>query len=146
MLFLFRSAPEVEKRIHSKLFRKFWRSRGTKEPAYITVMICRCSDHWSMFFSIALNLLLESMTLIISRYTHKHTTNEGCTILVNKQEPITTLPFLLQSSYFGKKHPLRAKYWNEVVKVYIFFIRYSSSVYFRYFHFPQPIRFEWVGG
>ena len=39
MLFLFRSAPEVEKRIHSKLFRKFWRSRGTKEPAYITV-------HW----------------------------------------------------------------------------------------------------
>ena len=39
MLFLFRSAPEVEKRIHSKLFRKFWRSRGTKEPAYITVII-----------------------------------------------------------------------------------------------------------
>ena len=38
MLFLFRSAPEVEKRIHSKLFRKFWRSRGTKEPAYITVI------------------------------------------------------------------------------------------------------------
>ena len=37
MLFLFRSAPEVEKRIHSKLFRKFWRNRGTKEPAYITV-------------------------------------------------------------------------------------------------------------
>ena len=37
MLFLFRSAPEVEKRIHSKLFRKFWRSRGTKEPAHITV-------------------------------------------------------------------------------------------------------------
>ena len=37
MLFLFRSAPEVEKRIHSKLFHKFWRSRGTKEPAYITV-------------------------------------------------------------------------------------------------------------
>ena len=37
MLFLFRSAPEVEKRIHSKLFRKFWRSRDTKEPAYITV-------------------------------------------------------------------------------------------------------------
>ena len=31
MLFLFRSAPEVEKRIHSKLFRKFWRSRGTKK-------------------------------------------------------------------------------------------------------------------
>ena len=38
MLFLFRSAPEVEKRIHSKLFRKFWRSRGTKEPAYTTVV------------------------------------------------------------------------------------------------------------
>ena len=37
MLFLFRSAPEDEKRIHSKFFRKFWRSRGTKEPAYITV-------------------------------------------------------------------------------------------------------------
>ena len=39
MLFLFRSALEVEKRIHSKLFRKFWRSRGTKEPAYITVLL-----------------------------------------------------------------------------------------------------------
>ena len=39
MLFFFRSAPEVEKRIHSKLFRKFWRSRGTKEPAYITVLL-----------------------------------------------------------------------------------------------------------
>lgn len=39
MLFLFRSAPEVEKRIHSKLFRKFWRSRGTKEPAYITLYV-----------------------------------------------------------------------------------------------------------
>ena len=38
MLFLFRSAPEVEKRMHSKLFRKFWRSRGTKEPTYITVL------------------------------------------------------------------------------------------------------------
>ena len=38
MLFLFRSAPEVEKRIHSKFFCKFWRSRGTKEPAYITVV------------------------------------------------------------------------------------------------------------
>ena len=43
MLFLFRSAPEVEKRIHSKLFRKFWRSRGTKEPAYINVH--RCEVH-----------------------------------------------------------------------------------------------------
>ena len=39
MLFLFKSAPEVEKRIHSKLFRKIWRSRGTKEPAYITVIV-----------------------------------------------------------------------------------------------------------
>ena len=29
MLFLFRSAPEVEKRIHSKWFRKFW-----EEPGY----------------------------------------------------------------------------------------------------------------
>ena len=29
--------PKLKKRIHSKLFRKFWRSRGTKEPAYITV-------------------------------------------------------------------------------------------------------------
>ena len=28
MLFLFRSAPEVEKRIHSKLFRKFWEEPG----------------------------------------------------------------------------------------------------------------------
>ena len=40
MLFLFRSAPEVEKRIHSKLFRKFWMSRGIKEPAYITLLLC----------------------------------------------------------------------------------------------------------
>ena len=30
--------PKLEKKIHSKLFRKFWRSRGTKEPAYITVV------------------------------------------------------------------------------------------------------------
>ena len=29
--------PKLKKEIHSKLFRKFWRSRGTKEPAYITV-------------------------------------------------------------------------------------------------------------
>ena len=31
--------PKLKKEIHSKLFRKFWRSRGTKEPAYITVHI-----------------------------------------------------------------------------------------------------------
>ena len=31
--------PKLKKRIHSKLFRKFWRSRGTKEPAYITVFL-----------------------------------------------------------------------------------------------------------
>ena len=30
--------PKLKKRIHSKLFRKFWRNRGTKEPAYITVI------------------------------------------------------------------------------------------------------------
>ena len=30
MLFLFRSAPEVEKRIHSKFFRKFWEEPGYK--------------------------------------------------------------------------------------------------------------------
>ena len=30
--------PKLKKRIHSKLFCKFWRSRGTKEPAYITVL------------------------------------------------------------------------------------------------------------
>ena len=47
MLFLFRSAPEVEKRIHSKLFRKFWRSRGTKEPAYITVELENEKKHLS---------------------------------------------------------------------------------------------------
>jgi len=46
MLFLFRSAPEVEKRIHSKLFRKFWRSRGTKEPAYITVIQATGQEDW----------------------------------------------------------------------------------------------------
>ena len=46
MLFLFRSAPEVEKRIHSKLFRKFWRSRGTKEPAYITVNTVRMGSRY----------------------------------------------------------------------------------------------------
>ena len=49
MLFLFRSAPEVEKRIHSKLFRKFWRSRGTKEPAYITVVVLY--SNWLLSFS-----------------------------------------------------------------------------------------------
>ena len=26
---------------NSKLFRKFWRSRGTKEPAYITVQVLK---------------------------------------------------------------------------------------------------------
>ena len=30
MLFLFRSAPKVEKRIHSKFFRKFWEEPGYK--------------------------------------------------------------------------------------------------------------------
>ena len=30
MLFLFRSAPEVKKIIHSKLFRKFWEEPGNK--------------------------------------------------------------------------------------------------------------------
>ena len=30
MLFFLRSAPEVEKRIHSKLFRKFWEEPGYK--------------------------------------------------------------------------------------------------------------------
>ena len=30
MLFLFRSAPEVEKRIHSKIFCKFWEEPGYK--------------------------------------------------------------------------------------------------------------------
>ena len=44
MLFLFRSAPEVEKRIHSELFRKFWRSRGTKEPAYMLGMSYACAN------------------------------------------------------------------------------------------------------
>ena len=41
---MFRSAPEIEKRIHSKLFRKFWRSRGTKEPAYITVNLPKVEE------------------------------------------------------------------------------------------------------
>ena len=31
--------PKLKKGIHSKIFRKFWRSRGTKEPAYITVFV-----------------------------------------------------------------------------------------------------------
>ena len=31
--------PKLKNKIHSKLFRKFWRSRGTKEPAYITVFV-----------------------------------------------------------------------------------------------------------
>ena len=30
--------PKLKKESTSKLFRKFWRSRGTKEPAYITVL------------------------------------------------------------------------------------------------------------
>ena len=36
--------PKLKKRIHSKLFRKFWRSRGTKEPAYITVVFCNTAN------------------------------------------------------------------------------------------------------
>ena len=40
MLFLFRSAPEVKKRIHSKLFRKFW-----EEPGYTRANLhyCMCN-------------------------------------------------------------------------------------------------------
>ena len=38
MLFLFRSAPEVKKRIHSKLFRKFW-----EEPGYTRANLHYCT-------------------------------------------------------------------------------------------------------
>ena len=42
--------PKLKKRIHSKLFRKFWRSRGTKEPAYITVGVdCLTFLHWQRY-------------------------------------------------------------------------------------------------
>ena len=34
---IFVQLPKLKK--ESKLFRKFWRSRGTKEPAYITVVL-----------------------------------------------------------------------------------------------------------
>ena len=34
--------PKLKKESNGKLFRKCWRSRGTKEPAYITVII----DTW----------------------------------------------------------------------------------------------------
>jgi len=38
MLFLFRSAPEVKKKIHSKLFRKFW-----EEPGYTRANLHYCT-------------------------------------------------------------------------------------------------------
>ena len=45
MLFLFRSAPEVKKRIHSKLFRKFWEEPGYKRANlhYCTKNLTICS-------------------------------------------------------------------------------------------------------
>ena len=39
MLFLYRSAPKVEKRIHSKFFRKFW-----EEPGYKRTDLHYCSN------------------------------------------------------------------------------------------------------
>ena len=46
MLFLFRSAPEVKKRIHSKLFRKFWEEPGYKRANlhYCTCLIYSLDD------------------------------------------------------------------------------------------------------
>ena len=45
MLFLLRSAPEVEKRIHSKLFRKFW-----EEPGYKGAGLHYCTKKWKNNF------------------------------------------------------------------------------------------------
>ena len=71
MLFLFRSAPEVEKRIHSKLFRKFWRSRGTKEPAYITVPEFRAGDGREICDMVAVWEAMVTFFRIVPHFFHE---------------------------------------------------------------------------
>ena len=81
MLFFFRSAPEVEKRIHSKLFRKFWRSRGTKEIIRYRCLICLSSN-----YVISPSVIFEFICIhFISILTHQgchrqQTTWSGCRI------------------------------------------------------------------
>ena len=52
--------PKVKKESTDGLFRKFWRSRGTKEPAYITVGVgkgnCAPDDACSFCCQVAFNL------------------------------------------------------------------------------------------
>ena len=65
MLFLFRSAPEVKKRIHSKLFRKFWEEPGYKRANLHYCRFCFCPTHrgsiqtladfWATFWSLSIN-------------------------------------------------------------------------------------------
>ena len=70
--------PKLKKRIHSKLFRKFWRSRGTKEPAYITVNnFYFVLSMWQIYFSKQLAKLgrvnpLELLAELVLGYTLAH--------------------------------------------------------------------------
>ena len=41
--------PKLKKESTASFFRKFWRSRGTKEPAYITVVQVIFFQSFSMF-------------------------------------------------------------------------------------------------
>ena len=57
--------PKLKKRIHSKLFRKFWRNRGTKEPAYITVKGAGFSDQVIKSQTKELAFLAEKKYLVL---------------------------------------------------------------------------------
>ena len=52
MLFLFRSAPKVEKRIHSKFFRKFWEEPGYKRTDlhYCTMYVFTITNYSLWYF------------------------------------------------------------------------------------------------
>ena len=61
MLFLFRSAPEVEKRIHSKWFRKFW-----EEPGYRRANLRYCS----------MKVVYSSIERAIIQQSNRHSTQK----------------------------------------------------------------------
>ena len=58
MLFLFRSAPKVKKRIHSKLFRKFWEEPGYKRA---NLHYCICLEFCIIFSPKSMKTLLLSV-------------------------------------------------------------------------------------
>ena len=91
MLFLLRSAPEVEKRIHSKLFRKFW-----EEPGYKGAGLHYCTDEnlskemkcfadsfytWLIFFTqpaVVTNMRCEYKAMVIPKQHFLQRTGWSC--------------------------------------------------------------------